>query len=88
MKATWLSAHGGGRVKFMSTKKYSADGKDMNMLVVSTVYKALDTKKKSKTKSKNNSNLYNQLEQFNTKNMDIIAESNSDREHGHEKASI
>ena len=59
MKATWLSAHGGGRVKFMSTKKYSADGKDMNMLVVSTVYKALDTKKKSKTKSKNNSNLYN-----------------------------
>ena len=55
----------------MNAKKHSSDGQHLNIIVVSTVAKALDIKKKSKAKSKNNSNLDNKLENFNIKNLDI-----------------
>ena len=86
MKAIWSSAHGGGgRGKFTSAGKPSADEKDLNTLVASTVAKAIELKNKAKAKAKDDSDLYAGLEYFNFEKPEISAESNSEREHGHEK---
>ena len=51
MKAIWSSAHGGGgRGKFTSAGKPSADEKDLNTLVASAVEKVLKIRKILKVK--------------------------------------
>ena len=79
MKATWLSAHGGGfRGNTTVAKKWLADGKQMNTLIVFYVAKALKLRKNAKSKAKYDSPLEDKLEHFNYKNMDIGIEFNSD----------
>ena len=61
MKATWSCDHrGGGRSKFMSTKKRPADYKEMNTLLTYAVAKALRFKNNSKAKAKEKSDLDNE----------------------------
>ena len=75
-KLTCSSAHvGGGRIKFMSANNNSDDYKYPNMLVESTVAKALKIKKKSKAKSKEDSKLDDELKILNFEHLEIRAES-------------
>ena len=51
IKGTWSSAcRRGVRIKFVGAKNRSANGEDQNMLVVSSMVKAMKVSKKSKAK--------------------------------------
>ena len=76
IKATCLSYSGGwgGHVKCLGAKNRLTDGKEMNTVFTSVVAKALKMKKKSKYKY--NSNLEDELEQFNFQKPNIEADYN------------
>ena len=78
MKATWLSTCGGGcHGSFYSSKKLSADNKELNTIITSTMTKALKIKKNYKGKTKGNSESDAESENFNFENLYIGEESGS-----------
>ena len=79
MEATWLSTHGRGfRGNFTSAKECSDYGEDLNTIISSTIYKALNMNRNSKGEPKDNSDSDDELDHFNSKNMDISKEYNSE----------
>ena len=78
MRETWSSYCGkGGRSKFTSTKNHSADGKNLNTLVASSMEKCLKLKKESKANAKDDSNLDAELENINFENIETSADPDS-----------
>ena len=66
MKSNWSYDCGrGGRVKFMSAKRRSADGKELNTLVASAMAKATKMNNKSKANENSKSDDDNEPENFN-----------------------
>ena len=61
-------------MKLAVDKKHLDDGKELKTLVASAVAKALKMKKNSKAGAIYNSNLEDELEHFNFKNIDILVE--------------
>ena len=69
---------GGGCVKLVGAKKRSADGKELNILVVSVVVNAMKVNQKSKVKDTSDSENYNELEHFSSEHFKILADSKTE----------
>ena len=72
MKGTWYAARwGGGNFKFLGTEECSANGEELNTLVISAMAKAMKINNNFKAKYTYNSENENKTEHFNSEHLNI-----------------
>ena len=76
LRGAWYDPHGGGiHVKYVGTKKRSANGEDLNTLVNSAMVNVVKMTNKSKAKKTLDSENDNEANHYNFKHLKIVSDS-------------